>query len=532
MLLPKKPMQQQCSGRLDWGPPAAPVPPQRTFETSEFTTRVPLAWTSGVVLRAGKVTIGGSPWEVTLLPESVWPFARRLFAANRRGVVATTRDEQEAAIYLLDRGIADPLPAEAREVDDVEIVIPVHGDAEPLERCLASLSGQGIPITVVDDASPMADAARIREVVEQAGARLVVRKTNGGPGGARNTGFQETSAPFIAFIDADALAASDWVARLRPLFDDPVVGAVGPRVLPAVVGDSSVELYEETRSELDMGPDPSRVVYGVPVGWLPSVSVIVRRAAVTDPPFEPGMRVGEDVDLFWRMYESGWTVRYVTDVVNRHEVRTSLKEFSSRRAMYGDSAAPLEARHPGRLIPARPSASGLVALAALTSPFRVVRLLAPAIFIYEVARQRRILGPEIPFSVAIEMSARSMWSDAFWMGHLLRRDWWPVGWAVLAATPFSRAARGIGVAMMWEPVRDHLLRPTRLGPFSSLGLRLLDDASYGTGVIRGALRSRVWSVITPRVRIPSWPKKRGDAQASMQAGPHAGDAAPASAAER
>ena len=75
--------------------------------------------------------------------------------------------------------------------------------------------------------------------------------------------------------------------------------------------------------------------------------------------------------------------------------------------------------------------------------------------------------------------------------------------------------------MMWEPVRDHLLRPTRLGPVKSLALRLLDDASYGSGVIRNAIRKRVPGVVTPRVRIPVWPKT--GAGASMQAGPQAAE---------
>ncbi|MFT4233224.1 MAG: glycosyltransferase, partial [Leucobacter sp.] len=375
-----------------WGPPPFPQPPERARETSEFTTRIPLAWTSGVPLRAGKVTIGGSPWEVALLPESVRPFARRLYAAGRRGITATTPEEQDAAIYLIDRGIADPLPIADREIDDVEIVVPVYRDAEALERCLASLDPEGLPVIVVDDASPEPDAARIAEIARAHGARLIVQQRNSGPGGARNAGFAATTAPFVAFIDSDAMAAPDWIARLRPLFDDPLIGALGPRVRPDVRGASPIELYEETRSELDMGPNPSRVVYGVPVGWLPTASAIVRRSAVTDPPFEPGMRVGEDVDLFWRMHEAGWTVRYVTDVVNHHRVRTSLRDFCGRREGYGTSAAELELRHPGRLIPARPSLSGLAVVAVLSSRRRWVRLLALPIAGYELARQRRILG--------------------------------------------------------------------------------------------------------------------------------------------
>lgn len=488
----------------DWGPPPYPAPPSRGSESSDFTTRTPLAWTTGVALRAGKVTIGGSPWEVTTLPRSVRPFARRLFAAGRSGITASTAAERDAAIFLLDLGIADPLPVADREVDDVEIVIPVYRHADSLERCLASLAVEGLPVTVVDDASPRADAARIRKAAAAHGARLIVLERNGGPGAARSAGFQASEAPFVAFIDADAIAAPDWVARLRPLFDDPLVGAVAPRVRPDLQGTSTIELYEETRSELDMGPDPSRVVYGVPVGWLPSASVIVRRSAVTDPPFEPGLRVGEDVDLFWRMDEAGWTVRYAPDVVNHHEVRTSLKDFMGRRAGYGGSAADLERRHPRRLIPARPSLSGLAALAALAlrKPW-----IAAGIAAYEFARQRRILGSEVPLSVSAEMTARSMWSDAFWLGHLLRRDWWPVGLFVLLATPKSRLARGVAAAMLWEPVRDHVIRPTRLDPARSLALRAIDDASYGTGVIRNAIRKRVLNVVMPRVRIPTWPKK-------------------------
>ncbi|BDI22529.1 mycofactocin biosynthesis glycosyltransferase MftF [Herbiconiux sp. L3-i23] len=503
-----------------------PEPPVRTRVTSEFTTRVPLAWTSGVALRAGEVTIGGSPWAVTRLPESVLPFARKLYAANRTGITASTPEEQDAAVYLLDRGIADPLPsseAQAEKPSDVEIVVPVYGDPGPLERCLASLDAEGVPVIVVDDASPAPHAARIRQLAEKHGARLIVRTENGGPGAARTDGFKASTAPIVAFIDADAIASPKWVSRLRPIFEDPLVGAVGPRVLPDVKGTSDIELYEEARSELDMGADPSRVVFGVPAGWLPTASAIVRRSAVTEPPFDPTIRLGEDVDLFWRMHEAGWTVRYVTDVVNHHEVRTRIADFTSRRAGYGGSAADLEIRHPGRLTPASPSLAGLAVIATLSNKRGWVRLLALPIAGYELVRQRRMLGPDMPLSVAIEMTGRSLFSDAFWTGHLLRRDWWPVGWGVLALTPFSRLARGVAAAMAWEPVRDHLLRPTRLGPVKSLALRLLDDASYGTGVIRGAIRRGVPAVVLPRVRFPSWPRRTTSGGVSMQAGPQVAD---------
>lgn len=496
--------------------PAFPMPPSSTERSSGFTARNPIAWTTGVKFRAGRITIGGSPWQLTVLPQWVRPFAIRLHEAGRAGLTASTPDEQSAALYLLDRGVADPLPgpidgsdeAAVEKAADAEIVIPVHGGPDEFERCLASVAPEGLPITVVDDATPEPDASRIKGIAADYGARLIVHEQNGGPGAARNTGFAATGSPFVAFIDSDAVAAPNWVSRLRRVFDDPAVGAAGPRVCPDIQGTTPLELYEETRSELDMGPDPSQVVYGVPVGWLPSASVMVRRSAVTDPPFEPGLRVGEDVDLFWRMDEAGWSVRYVTDVVNRHRVRTSLADFTGRRAMYGSSAAVLEARHPNRLIPAQPSASGLAIIAALSNKRSSVRWSALGVAGYELARQRKLLDPEVPFPVVAEMTALTLWTDAFWVGHLLRRDWWPIGWSVLAAAPFSRLARGVGIAMMAQPVREHIFSPTRLGPIASLALRMLDDASYGTGVIRNAVRQGVPNVVAPRVRIPVWPSRR------------------------
>lgn len=485
-----------------WNPPEFPTPPGRSDRDADFLTRLPCAWTPGVAFREGKITIGGSPWAVTTLTDHVLPLATRLHKLGRVGAFIQTPEDKKAAVFLLDLGIIDPVPQESGPVNDVEIVIPVYRNVDSLERCLDSLVESNLPIIVVDDASPEPYATSIRDVAAAYDARLVVHTTNGGPGAARNTGFAETTAPFIAFIDSDVIASPQWISRLRPLLDDPMIGAVAPRVRPDIQGDSSIELYEETRSELDMGGIPSRVVYGVPVGWLPSASVIVRRSATSNPPFEPGLRVGEDVDLFWRMDEAGWTIRYAPDVVNYHEVRKSLKDFSSRRASYGGSAAPLELRHKTRLIPARLSLSGLGVLAtlALGRPG-----LSAAIAGYELARQRQLLDQKVSLTTAAEMTGRVLWSDVFWLGHLLRRDWWPIGLVVLLLSPKSRLARGVAVAMLMEPVRDHLLSPTRLDPLRSLALRAIDDASYGTGVIAGALRWRVLNVVAPRVRVPWWP---------------------------
>ena len=83
--------------------------------------------------------------------------------------------------------------------------------------------------------------------------------------------------------------------------------------------------------------------------------------------FDESMRVGEDVDLVWRVAEAGHPVRYEPRVVVEHETRPGFGRWLAQRFGYGRSGAVLAARHPDRLAPvvvSRWSAPALLCLAA------------------------------------------------------------------------------------------------------------------------------------------------------------------------
>ncbi len=177
----------------------------------------------------------------------------------------------------------------------VEVIVPVYGNPEGLERCLAALAGQTYPrnryrVTVVDDGTP--EPLR-KQLGERAGGGCEVRwirlEENRGPGFARNAGAglddsaggcagtartasppassverpgaphgENSSYQALAFIDSDCVPESDWLAALVPALQDPWVAAVGGRV-GALHRESHLALYEDACSSLYLGRNASAV---------------------------------------------------------------------------------------------------------------------------------------------------------------------------------------------------------------------------------------------------------------------------------
>ncbi len=251
---------------------------------------------------------------------------------------------------LLDRGFADPWwpdPATAdADVDDVTVVVPVQDRPAALDLLLGSLPSV-VPVVVVDDGS--ADPDAVAEVADRHGARLVVHRRNLGPAAARNTGLRRVETAFAAFCDSDVVPEPGWLGTLRRHLDDPALAVVAPRILGSVPRDDDgwLERYEQVRSSLDLGARPAAVRVHGAVSYLPSACLLARVDALGDG-FDERMRVGEDVDLVWRLLGAGWGVRYEPAATVRHQHRTHLGEWLRRKAFYGTSAAALAARHRGR----------------------------------------------------------------------------------------------------------------------------------------------------------------------------------------
>ena len=449
--------------------------------------------------------VGGSPLAVMRLSERGAALIGRLRAGESG---PWSGGEQHLIDRLLDRGMLLPTPGLDSRVggpgiEEVTVVVPTFGRADELDRCLVALradpNGGGSRIVVVDDG--FADGLAVAAVANRWEADLVRLEENAGPAAARNAGLALVDSRLVAFVDSDVEVRPGWLAWVVRWFEDERAALVAPRVI-ARGRDDALGRFEIARSPLDLGPRPSLVRARSRVAYVPAAALVARTDAVRAVGgFDTSLRLGEDVDLCWRLAESGRRCWYVGDeAVVGHDVRGSVAAAARQRFGYGTSAAGLDARHPGSVAPLATSGWSLAVWAAVAGGHPVVGVGLAGATAAALVRRLDQLEP----GAAAGLALRGHLGAGELIGRALVRPWWPV--TLLASTLSRRLRRVAVVAAVVPPLLEWRRRRPRLDPVTWTVLSLGDDVAYSAGVWWGAWRARSGRALLPQIR--SWPGRR------------------------
>lgn len=436
----------------------------------------------------GAVLMGGNPARLWRLSGR----AQRVVARWRSGdPVGPGRVEQLLARRLTTAGAFHPHPVGSSfTAADVSVVIPVRDRSDQLDRLLGALGG--LRRIVIDDGST--DPATSAAIALHHGAACIALPVNRGPAAARNAGWDAATTALVAFVDSDCVPAPGWLDSLLAHFEDPLVAAVAPRVVPAA-HHSAVGRYEAVRSSLDRGTLAGPVRPRSPVPYVPSAALIVRRAVSGSRLFDPGLRVGEDVDLVWRLNDAGWLVRYDPASRVEHDGPTHLADFVGRRASYGTSAGPLALRHPEHMAPAAASAwsVGVWLLAARRRPVAAAGVLSASILVLS-HRLRRLVKDPVMMATVIAGGGAVRSAMPTCAG--LVRAWSP---GLVLALFWRRTRAAAAVALVAPALADWREQPGGLDPLTYAALHVVDDIAYGSGLWLGSLRARSARPLVPEV---------------------------------
>jgi mycofactocin system glycosyltransferase len=243
---------------------------------------------------------------------------------------------------LYEAGILDWIPPENIDKPMVSIIVPVYNRADDIRVCLESLLSLNYPkskleIIVVDDAS----IDNTTGVVRGYDVRLIVQSINLGQSAARNAGVQVSKGDIIGFIDSDCIADPDWLTELVTYFHDPRLALIGGYV-DSVFSKSHLDRYEEVRSPLNMGKRPILGKDKNTIFFVPTCNMLIRRDIYTQVGgLDERLRIGEDVDLCWKLLSKGYRLMYVPKGRIKHKHRNRFYQCFRRRFCYGTSEAVL-----------------------------------------------------------------------------------------------------------------------------------------------------------------------------------------------
>ena len=229
----------------------------------------------------------------------------------------------------------------AAPTDAVDVVVLCWNDQDDARRAIASAlvsEGVDVRVHVVDNGSeppfePGLADARI-EVLRSA--------TNLGVGGGRNLGTLHGSAPFVCFLDSDAVLEPGCLRRLVAAVQaDPHCGLAAPVFAgqsPEVGAGRAPTMFRKVARGFGLTDRYGRMRPTVPAASWPvefaiGACQLLRRDAYTeiggiDAAFAFGP---EDVDFCLRLGRAGWTCVQVRDARCHHVARRSSRRLLSRR---------------------------------------------------------------------------------------------------------------------------------------------------------------------------------------------------------
>ncbi|HTS33584.1 MAG TPA: glycosyltransferase [Thermoplasmata archaeon] len=223
-------------------------------------------------------------------------------------------------------GSEPPLPL-------ISVVITVKNEEPHLSQLLESLLVQEPPfeVIVVDAASRDRTLAIAREYARRHPGLYRAIERSGSRGVGRNVGVSAARGEWVAFIDGDCFADSQWLAVVRrALRQSPVVAG-----RTVIVGKSNYGQLE--RVELfESGYD---VTY-------PSCNLAYHRGLFQRlGGFDTRFVTAEDIDLNLRAVEAGASIRYEPQAVVYHHVRSTFVRFLYQAFWNGYGRKQLTEKH-------------------------------------------------------------------------------------------------------------------------------------------------------------------------------------------
>lgn len=229
------------------------------------------------------------------------------------------------------------------------IIIPVYNRPQEIEELLESLSLQTyantFEVLIIEDGST--DKSDL--IAEKYKSKLNIQyffKENSGAGASRNYGMQQANGNYFIILDSDVIVPPQYVSEVEKVLAENYTDAFGGP-------DAAHESFTTMQKAINYSMTSVLTTGGIR-GKKKSVGTFQPRSfnfGISKTAFDitngfTDLRTGEDIDLTFRLWESGFKTQLIDKAFVYHKRRSTLRQFYKQTFAFGTARPKLNKRYP------------------------------------------------------------------------------------------------------------------------------------------------------------------------------------------
>lgn len=229
------------------------------------------------------------------------------------------------------------------------IIVPVYNRPQEIDELLESLTKQSFQndfeVIVVEDGST--DSSE--EIVKKYSGKLNLRyffKENSGAGASRNFGMEKATGNYFIILDSDVIVPKQYLSEVSNALYENFTDAFGG---PDAAHDSFTPLQKAINysmtSFLTTGGIRGKKK-GVGKFQPRSFNLGISKEAFDKTNGFSKLKVGEDIDLTFRLWDYGFKTQLIENAFVYHKRRSTIKQFYKQTFAFGTARPQLNKRYP------------------------------------------------------------------------------------------------------------------------------------------------------------------------------------------
>ena len=234
------------------------------------------------------------------------------------------------------------------------IIIPVYNRPNEIDELLESLTKQDFTndfeVLIIEDGSTQKSDTIVDTYKNQLNLKYFF-KENTGAGASRNFGMQNASGNYFIILDSDVLVPSPYLSEVKKALEHNFTDAFGGP-------DAAHKSFTALQKAINYAMTSVLTTGGIrgkkqAVGKFQprSFNFGLSQTAFTKTDGFSDLKIGEDIDLTFRLWQNGFETQLIEKAFVYHKRRSSMQQFFKQTFAFGAGRPKLNKRYPGSAKP-------------------------------------------------------------------------------------------------------------------------------------------------------------------------------------